>query len=382
MKRVDILYYLAIFGLFCINLIDMSDIINIADTYRTVIYMLIAILLVLKIIFTKYSKKQIIFIGILGIISLYTTYILNYYMFMINFLAIVAIKDVKINNVVKIDIALKLFFLAFSTIVYFIDYNNGVNVMISVGSTGVRHYLYLSHPNTAAGIAVWLAMDMLYISKKKWKTYIFTTIMVIFYYIFTVSRTAIIVYAVFSILLLISERKSEEFYQKTNVLLKYLIDIFAIVTVILMLLSMLSINTTVTDYINNILSGRLFYSQWALNAYGVNLLPNVNTRVLEDSLIVDNFYIRCLVSYGMINYLAISIPYKVLPKTVKNMDRIILLILPLYLFNEVFCFNVGRAIPMLILANAIFNQKNKKQELTKEDRGKGNLLVEEKLTEA
>lgn len=102
MKKTDILYYIAIFGVFCINLVDISKIIDIESIYRTIIYMSLAVTLIVKIILTKYSHKQIILIIIFGLISCYVTYVLNNYMFVINFLAIVGIKGINIKNVVKI----------------------------------------------------------------------------------------------------------------------------------------------------------------------------------------------------------------------------------------------------------------------------------------
>ena len=361
MKKLDILYYIAIFGTFVINLTDISEIINIEKTFRIAIYLVLAILFIIKIIFTKYSKKQLIVIAVFGLISLYITYILDNYMFIINFLAIVGIKDIKMNNVVKIDIIVKLFFLLFHTIIYFYDYlcnyENVVGTFVYTKAYGIRHSLYFSHPNTAAGITIWLAIDMLYISKNISKTYIISTLIILFYYYFTVSRTSIIVYILFSLLLLLNNKKPEYFNKKTNFILKYLIDILAIGSIVLVLIPTVINNSNIIEYIDKILSKRLYFSQWALDLYGFNLLPNAETSILDKALIVDNFYIRCLVSYGFITHLMLSIKYKLLPKNIKNMDRIILMLLPFYLFNELFCYNIGRAIPLLILANALFNNK-------------------------
>ena len=154
----------------------------------------------------------------------------------------------------------------------------------------------------------------------------------------------------------------EIFNKKTNFILKYLIDIFAALSILLILIPKLINNTEIIDTINTLLSKRLYYSEWAVNLYGINILPNADTSILDKNLIVDNFYIRCLISYGIIVYAMLSTKFKLLPKSVKNMDRIILMILPFYLFNELFCYNIGRAVALLILANAIFNKKENGEE--------------------
>ena len=58
----------------------------------------------------------------------------------------------------------------------------------------------------------------------------------------------------------------------------------------------------------------------------------------------------------------LSAKFKLVPRNVKDLDRIILIILPFYLFNELFCYNIGRAIALLVLANAIFNKKENGEE--------------------
>ena len=366
MKKTDILYYIAIFGVFCINLVDISKIIDIESIYRTIIYMSLAVTLIVKIILTKYSHKQIILIIIFGLISCYVTYVLNNYMFVINFLAIVGIKGINIKNVVKIDIIVKLLFLLIHTSVYFYDYINHYDKVASTfvytQAYGIRQGFYFSHPNTVSGIVIWLAIDIIYASKNKKLAYIISTFIILFYYYFTVSRTALGVYIIFSILMFINHKENEIFNKKTNFILKYLIDIFAALSILLILIPKLINNTEIIDTINTLLSKRLYYSEWAVNLYGINILPNADTSILDKNLIVDNFYIRCLISYGILVYAMLSTKFKLLPKSVKNMDRIILMILPFYLFNELFCYNIGRAVALLILANAIFNKKENGEE--------------------
>lgn len=167
----------------------------------------------------------------------------------------------------------------------------------------------------------------------------------------------LIIYMMFLVLIFVDRKKPTFFNEKTNIILRYLIDILAISSILLVLASRIISNTEVINTVDKILSRRLYYSDWAINLYGFNILPNADTSILDKNLIVDNFYIRCIISYGIIIYLMLSAKFKLVPKNVKDLDRIILIILPFYLFNELFCYNIGRAIALLVLANAIFNKK-------------------------
>ena len=318
-------------------------------------------MLVIKIIFTKYSKKQIILIALVGLISCYSTYVLNNYMFIINFLAIIGIKGVNIKTVVKIDIIVKLLFILIHTSIYFYDYINNyekvATTFVYTQMYGIRHAFYFSHPNTAGGIAIWLAIDIIYVYKNKKMSYIISSFIVLFFYYFTGSRTMLIIYMMFLVLIFVDRKNPTFFNEKTNIILRYLIDILAISSILLVLAPRIISNTEVINTIDKILSRRLYYSDWAINLYGFNIFPNADTSILDKNLIVDNFYIRCIISYGIIIYLMLSAKFKLVPRNVKDLDRIILIILPFYLFNELFCYNIGRAIALLVLANAIFNKK-------------------------
>lgn len=152
MKKSNSLYYIGIFLVFFINLADISKVINIDGTLRDIVYILIAGILIIKILTSRLFKKEIIPIIILGIINLYTSYILDNYIFVINFLSMIAIRDIEIKKVVKIDLYIKLFYLFVNTIVYWYDYNfnyaNVIDTFVYTAKYGIRHSLYFSHYTT------------------------------------------------------------------------------------------------------------------------------------------------------------------------------------------------------------------------------------------
>ncbi len=362
MKKNIVLYYIAIFGVFFINLADISKVINIDGNYRKIIYIAIALLFVLKIITSKISKKEIIPIIILGAINLYTTYVLDNYMFLMNFLAIIAIKDTDIKKIVKIDICVKLFYLAVNTIFYFYDYNFNyykvANTFVYTKAYGIRHALYFSHPNTACGLAIWCAIDILYAYGRNLKNYIISILIVAFYFYFTVSRTSIIVFGIFFIALLLC--KNETCKKYIHKITRWLIEIFLIITILITIMPEVIHNDKLINNLDKWLSRRITYSNAAYDIYGFHIIANKKSINIEEGLIIDNFYMRSITSYGLIITILLMVMYKYIKKDISDFDLAILFIFPIYLFNELFCYNLGRAIALLVLGNELFNKQSTK----------------------
>lgn len=366
MKKSNSLYYIGIFLVFFINLADISKVINIDGTLRDVVYILIAGVLIIKILTSRLFKKEIIPIIVLGIINLYTSYILNNYMFVINFLSMIAIRDIEIKKVVKIDLYLKLFYLFVNTVVYWYDYNfnyaNVIDTFVYTAKYGIRHSLYFSHPNSAAGVAIWCAIDAIYLYDKKKNMLILTLFIVALYMYFTVSRTALIAFILFLIILFLSNK--EKFRNKIFTVMKWLLEIFMIITIILTIMPEVIGNQEFIKSLDKLLSRRISYSNTAYDIYGFNVLPNKDGESLKENLIIDNFYVRAIISYGIIAVIVLMIMYKKIDKNITNKELAILTIFPIYLFSELFTYNVGRSIAMLILADVIFNKRSTLNERT------------------
>lgn len=359
MKKKEIIYYIAMFLLFFINLADISRVINISSMIRNIITLVILALFALKIFTSKFNKKEIIFIAFLGVINIYTSVVLDNFMFLINFLAMISLKDMDIKKIVKIDLYVKLLFLLVNSLVYLYDYNFNfekvVNTFVYTSAYGARHSLYFSHPNNACGVAVWFAIDALYVYGKKSKSFILSLILVGIFAYFTVSRTSILIFVLFLILMLILKNKKAR--KLTIKILPWLVEIFMLITIILSVVPSILNNPSFIHKLDVILSRRISYSNMAYKMYGAHLFANKSTVTLQEGLIIDNFYMRCLVSYGVMIVVTLMMLYKKIPKNINKLEIAILSIFPLYLFSELFCFNVGRSVVLLIIADIIFNSK-------------------------
>lgn len=361
MKKSEFIYLLAVFILDFISLADVSNIINIDGSIRNIVYLFAMLLFIFKIFQSKYNKNKFLFILITGLIALYTSYKLSDFMFLTDFLVMVSIVDININKAIKVDLIVKSFFLIIHSLFYFhdffFDYAKIEPFFVLTKAFGIRHSLYFSHPNTAAAIVVWLAIDWIYIAKNKKVATIIGSMLVAFYSYFTISRTALIVYILFLLILfLLNKNRLKKIF---NFLEKYLFVIMIGINLLIISLNGI-MNNSFIQSVDKILSRRLYYTNLAINTYGFNILPNnITESITKNSLIVDNFYTRCFISYGFtILIITAALYYLATRKENSNIDKAILIIFPIYLFNELFPFNVGRAIALLIFANIIFN-KNK-----------------------
>ena len=304
MKKSEFIYLLAILILDFISLADVSRIINIDGNIRSIIYLFTIVLFIFKIFQSKYEKKKFLFMLIIGLIALFISYKLWDFMFLTDFLVIISIVDVDINKAIKIDIFIKSLFLIIHSLFYFHDflfaYSKIEPYFVLTKAFGIRHSLYFSHPNTAAAVVVWLAIDWIYVAKKKKIAIIIGSLLVAFYSYFTISRTALIVYILFLIILFLLNKK--RWKKIFNFLEKYLFIIMAEINVIMISISGLMNNHFVIA-LDKVLSRRLYYTNLALNTYGFHILPNnISDTIMKNSIIVDNFYTRAFISYGFIVY--------------------------------------------------------------------------------
>lgn len=359
MNIKELFYYLGFFLLcFMVNS-DISNLIEYPQVLRKAIVLCIFIFLATKIITDKYSIKQLIAMSIVGVICLYTSLKIENWMFVMNFLAIIALKNISIKKAVKIDIVVKSAFLVLHTITYLITIAFGITLsqnVVMLTESGIRESLFFTHPNAITGLVFWLIIDFIYLNRNSKKglikTLIFGGIMLGAYYTVTLSRTPIYMYGL-TIILVIYTMIWKGSFKLLKIISKYTIDILFIITIFF------CINYNHMEYgsFNDLLSGRLNYSQKAYLAYGGNIVANEESINLDDEFIVDNFYARSLVSYGVIIVIMTSF---ILKKGIQNTDtitKVIIILFSVFLFSELSSFTIGRAIPLLIIGKHAFFSK-------------------------
>lgn len=362
----DILYIIP-FSLYCfMSLSGGSRLIELDNSIKIILYTIIILLFGIKIVINKLSLREICIYTIIGFISVYAYIKLETIFFLMNFLAIISLKNVDIKKVVKVDIAIKgVFFITHSTLYiidYFFDYNN-IEQFIIYDEKRVRHALYFIHPNIVNSMVFWMIMDIFYLKRNiKFRHILISSIIIGIMYEITKSRTMSLLFIIFLFIYYMERitKNKDLYYNIINTIQKYIIEFFTILSIAIGVLYKYNIHF-ITTFLNALTSGRVYYSYAAINDFGINFLCNAKAINLEKNLLlVDNFYIRCTVLYGLIFILLIIIMTKLTKKDNKFMlDKIMFIILAISLFSEYFGIIIGNAIPLLLLGNMIINRNEK-----------------------
>lgn len=345
------LFCVAFFLLSVSVMIERSTLVELPNSFANIISIVAAVMFGAKFLLDKHKGRELL-ISIMVIAALVIMRILGAPVFMVTSgLAFLAIKDVNIRTIIKIDIAVKSFFLLSHGLLFLVDYMTGMDTIweyISVSSKGTAASLYFKNPNTTGLIATWIALGMLYLKdQKKLKDFVLPTIIVVVTFMITTSRAPFLVYLIYLLLQLV--RNGQILY----VMQRIVYPIFCIG--VLLIVNYMPMNGAVYEALNSMSSGRIGYSLMAYDAVGVNFLPSHDNEVLLDDYIIDVFYVKCLVEYGVITMIIYYLPYWFLPRKCKDETKRIAIITAVYLFLERAVANVGFALPYLIMADAIFN---------------------------
>ena len=352
-QNTNIIYYIAFLLAVCQRLIINSTLINISTLTNFVLVLIISLLFVIKIITDKHTLLELIAIFIAVLCFLYIYIKIEESLLLISFLGFVAIKNVNIRTVVKIDLIIKLIFLLSHSALYFINYSldfSSISSMIIYNSKGISHALYFKNPNNAGYIMLWIIFDIIYLKRqlKFWNIVLLTTLMY-FGYSITKTRTAFYTYLIFIIMYYVKNYRVLDFVQKSSYLICVGLSYYVV--------RYMSIGSDLYQKLNNLFSNRLGYSIQAFNETKMNILPNFLNQDFFSTYVIDNFYVRCFIYYGLITLLLFYIPNLFIPNKKYLLEKKIFIVTNIYLFFENVAINIGCSVAYLIMADIIFNKK-------------------------
>lgn len=358
--------YIIAFTLFCfISLAGGSILLKLSDSVKVILYLIIIACFGLKILLDKVNIKILFLYLCIAVICIYTYFKTGAIFFLINFLAIVASKDIKIKRIVLIDFIVKCLFIVthfiFYGIQYVFNYDSIANLIISSDGFRVRNALFFVHPNIAAGVVLWAIIDVFYlINKIKIKHVIYTTLIMIVTYIITGSRTSLLIYLLFLILYGLNKIMKNKSYKKIlNFFQRYSVEIIAVFS--LLLAYLYKFENSLIYFINRLTSGRIYYSYKAITDFGINIFSNQNAINVDNIYPVDNFYIRCVILYGMIFLFMLVILEKLIDKNENKyfLEKILFIILTISLFSEYYVFIIGNSVVLLLVGKIVVERKPK-----------------------
>ena len=361
-NKGEIFYYLAVTLIFISTLSGWSTLIDLGNVYY--ILMTIAFFLLIISFFSyHHSFREYLFIIALFVIFIYTSLKLNELLFITNFMLIITLKKVNFRNIIKCDMAVKIIMLVIHFLFYLFNYLFSFGFLDKTYTTngiGLRKSLFFNGPNALSGLLFWLVIDYLILNKdnKIIRKSIICLIPIFICYIFTKSRTSFYLYIIYLIMLFMSLNKIGKIAMKISQFI--LSDILFLFSFVLLKYSSIIISRFNALFMlaNKLLSSRLSYSITAYNYYGLSLFANSKTNNIQDYFIVDNFYVKTIISFGVIVYLSLSILNKVVSKKSDNFYNIIISIGFIYLFCESFVFNAGLCIFILIFGYLFYKSND------------------------
>ena len=349
----SVLFYVSFFLISMSRMVQASGLVDISEDIMDVFMVIACVLFLIKIAFDKGTVKELLLkVLIAGFAMCLRAFGLPMFIISSCF-AFLAMKNVDIKTVIKIDLVVKTMFFMFSAIVFGVDYFTGEERTIEYiyeAKKGTAISLYFKNPNTTGLIGTMIAFDLLYLKdNKRFKDFVLPTLIATITFALTTSRAPFLVYCVYLLLQFIKNGKVLTVIQKLTYPILFGLAFYTVTSV--------SVGSPVYKFLNPLLSSRIWYSIAAYKSVGMTILPSLANAILLKDYVIDVFYVKCIVRYGLITLLLYYIPHLLLPKNATNEQKRMSIVASLYLFFEDAVTNVGFAIPYLIIADAIFNKR-------------------------
>ncbi|MBO6195203.1 MAG: oligosaccharide repeat unit polymerase [Bacilli bacterium] len=354
MKK-NVFFYIAYILNLLYIILYRSMIINLPIEVNRFLVLFTYVSFIIKLLLDKYSYKRLLIYILLSLFFLYFYISTGTQYVFVAYLAIICIKDINIKRLLKIDIFIRSFLLLSHFFLFGIDYLfafSNIENLISSSVKGTQYYLYFSNANIASEMFFSIVIYILYLKNNvKIKDYIISfCIMTLIFYL-TRSRTSYIVFIIYILLNIIKNKKLLFYIARYSSILMSIISLYIV--------KFVTTNSVLYNLYNSLLSNRLLYSILAFKNNGLRIIPYSN-QVLK-KFIIDNFYVRCFVCYGLIvlllyiflNFLAIN--------RNKPKENRLTISMNIYLFFEQVITNIGYNPFLLILANNVINRGDKNE---------------------
>lgn len=354
---------------------QVTGINNLLETLSTIGIMLLLINCVSNINKLNINKVLILFISVLMAVITKITSKSNTIFILI--LLIIAAKNIKLEELIKYDLKIKIPFMIIIVVLYFLrmtdvnlHYRNGI----------IRHSMGFSNPNVFSTYILAIIVEYLYLRRKKVnaKDLIIIIIGIFIIDFYADSRTQIFCLIILALIVYINEYTGKKFLN--NSIVNFIVsNIFIILTIFsLLIIYFYGQGNDIVQDIDVQTSGRIKQISGVFNEYDVNLFGNKLDLVTslqakltgKQQTALDNVYIYSLLSYGIIPFIIMCIAMKKYMKTtIKENEDILRTIMLVFLIGglmERFCIEVQYNIFLLYFSYIIYDNKNKKEKVLEE----------------
>ncbi|HJJ18400.1 MAG TPA: hypothetical protein OIM61_03900 [Clostridiaceae bacterium] len=354
---------------------QVTGINNLLETLSTIGIMLLLINCVSNINKLNINKVLILFISVLMAVITKITSKSNTIFILI--LLIIAAKNIKLEELIKYDLKIKIPFMIIIVVLYFLrmtdvnlHYRNGI----------IRHSMGFSNPNVFSTYILAIIVEYLYLRRKKVnaKDLIIIIIGIFIIDFYADSRTQIFCLIILALIVYINKYTGKKFLN--NSIVNFIVsNIFIILTIFsLLIIYFYGQGNDIVQDIDVQTSGRIKQISGVFNEYDVNLFGNKLDLVTslqakltgKQQTALDNVYIYSLLSYGIIPFIIMCIAMKKYMKTtIKENEDILRTIMLVFLIGglmERFCIEVQYNIFLLYFSYIIYDNKNKKEKVLEE----------------
>jgi len=328
--------------------------------------------LIINTIRKKYDLKINIIEYLVVILAFYSSLVSKDFNIILTCFLIIGIKDVDLRKTIEIILKVNVIIMSIHIVLYTFAWIFKIgNLELQYNSDGEPRYcFFLNNPNQFSIILFGAYSAYVYFKYEKIKprAYIIGLILSIFIYLFPKSRTSSIMSLLFVVLIAISKIDNKIIKKIIYFIAKYLFLIIFIFTLIFVTnFDNLKKNKFVWK-MDTMLSGRIWHTNLAYKNYGLTLFgQNIDyDKVVkyDKEIILDNFYAKMILNYGIILLLILAIWFIYKNKNMKLEDCVFLIIFSIVGITEFHMSNACIGIALLIVgANHSKDDKVTKKEL-------------------
>lgn len=326
------------------------------------------VFIVVKILITKYTKDELLLIlsiGLLGVITYYTS---SKEGLLFSILAVVGLKNVSLYRVFTLSFWLGITIFLFKIFSSLVGIGSINNVMVRFNGQGweqiSRNSLGYGHPNTAFIVLFNLVCLYVFLNYRKINLARIISIALIFlgFYYLTLSRTGFFCSMFLVMLMFLLKFKLIE-------RIKWMLQFTPIICFVFSFITGYFFNShnSILVKLDQLLSGRLSLEKFFLNNYNINLFgQKIVYQTGQSYLVLDNFYLNMLLSYGaIITMIYLISNWLLLRKLLKNKNNevmcLILVCYSIYGLTETFLTNVFLNTSFLFLAYLLYKPKDEEK---------------------
>lgn len=339
-----------------------------SDFADNIIVILASILFGASIIEKKYPLKTLIVYGVIGLLGLYSAMQIGNVGFLITIITCLAIREEKIDRVVRLLYQLELSLFLVTVIISIILQLLGIQSIYTSVSGKIRYNFGFTHPNTFSVILNNIILMWVYLNYSKKKAKDISAIIALAWlaFYFTKTRTFLVDILCLSGMLILAKKDSVKVNKVLVYTAKFIVPVLAVVTSLLAILYMKG--NRIAILVDNLLSSRIKLAAYGISKYGVTLFgQNLSSISVTydpywglNSFTFDSIYALFFTNIGIVWLLVICVSFYLLAKKNDIRQCILIIAWALYGMTEVHGINCYQCFPILMIVDLLNNpQKNK-----------------------